>query len=100
MEEHLFNMYVILIDSVRYAVRREATEDDLYVMEVLKVTSVGAGVLPPRNEAEGSDGEMSYMRWQFDRVVGSKDSETLYMLSPEGVGGNDDLDLTIFFVRT
>lgn len=80
--------------------RREATEDDLYVMEVLKVTSVAAGVLPPRTKAEGADGEMSYMRWQFDRVVGSKDSETLYMLSPEGSGANDDLDFTIFFLRS
>ncbi|KAL8475013.1 hypothetical protein ACS0TY_030698 [Phlomoides rotata] len=82
-----------------YGVRREATEEDLHVMEVLKAMSMGTGVLPPRTTeaaAEG-DGEMTYMRWQFERVVGSKDSETLYMISPNG-GGNGP-DLSIFFVR-
>ncbi|EYU24041.1 hypothetical protein ABFS83_12G006000 [Erythranthe nasuta] len=83
-----------------YGARREATEEDLHVMEVLKAVSMGAGVLPPWTEeaaaAEGGDGEMAYMRGHFERVVGSKDSETLYMLSPDGSSGPD---LSIFFVR-
>ncbi|KAK6118410.1 hypothetical protein DH2020_047827 [Rehmannia glutinosa] len=79
-----------------YGVRREATAEDLHVMEVLKAVSMGAGVLPPRTEAEGADGEMAYVRGHFERVVGSKDSETLYMLSPDG---NNGPDLSIFFVR-
>jgi uncharacterized protein (TIGR01570 family) len=36
------------------------------------------------------------MRAHFERVVGSKDSETLYMISPEGDTGPE---LSIFFVR-
>lgn len=80
-----------------YGRRREATEDDLHVMEVLKAMSMGTGVVPPQTEAEGGDGEMVYMRWQFERVVGSKDSETLYMISPNG--GSNGPDLSIFFVR-
>ncbi|KAG8373308.1 hypothetical protein BUALT_Bualt11G0010500 [Buddleja alternifolia] len=79
-----------------YGVKREATEEDLHVMEVLKAVSMGAGVLPPRSEEEGVDGEMAYMRAHFERVVGSKDSESLYMLSPDGHNGPD---LSIFFVR-
>ncbi|XP_009334887.2 protein MIZU-KUSSEI 1 [Pyrus x bretschneideri] len=79
-----------------YGVKREATEEDLNVMELLKAVTMGAGVLPGKSEVEGPDGEMVYMRALFERVVGSKDSETLYMLSPEG---NNGPELSIFFVR-
>ncbi|GER35135.1 hypothetical protein STAS_11394 [Striga asiatica] len=76
-----------------YGVRRDATEEDLHVMEVLRAVSMGAGVLPGLAEV---DGEMAYMRAHFDRVVGSRDSETLYMVSPDG---NQGPELSIFFVR-
>ncbi|XP_031277851.1 protein MIZU-KUSSEI 1 [Pistacia vera] len=79
-----------------YGVKREALEDDLQVMELLKPVSMGGGVLPGNCEVEGSDGELAYMRAHFERVVGSKDSETYYMLSPEG---NNGPELSIFFVR-
>ncbi|KAH6810355.1 MIZU-KUSSEI-like protein of unknown function [Perilla frutescens var. frutescens] len=79
-----------------YAVKREANEEDLQVMEVLRAVSMGAGVLPGRSEVEGPDGELAYMRAHFDRVVGSRDSETLYMVSPDG---NTGPELSIFFVR-
>ncbi|KAL3818865.1 hypothetical protein ACJIZ3_004770 [Penstemon smallii] len=82
--------------KIGYGVKRDATEEDLNVMELLKPVSMGAGVLPGRSEAEGPDGEMAYMRAHFERVVGSKDSETLYMLSPDG---NNGPELSIFFVR-
>ncbi|XP_073036239.1 protein MIZU-KUSSEI 1-like [Primulina eburnea] len=82
--------------KIGYGVKREATEEDLHVMEVLKAVSMGAGVLPGKSEVEGPDGEMAYMRAHFERVVGSKDSETLYMLSPDG---NNGPELSIFFVR-
>ncbi|XP_076936093.1 protein MIZU-KUSSEI 1-like [Bidens hawaiensis] len=77
-------------------VKREATEEDLHVNELLRPVLMGAGVLPDKFESEGSDGELAYMRAHFDRVVGSKDSETLYMLSPDG---NNGPELSIFFVR-
>ncbi|KAJ6737113.1 PROTEIN MIZU-KUSSEI 1 [Salix viminalis] len=79
-----------------YGVKREASEEDLNVMELLKAVSMGAGVLPGTSEAEGPDEELAYMRAHFERVVGSKDSETLYMISPEGDTGPE---LSIFFVR-
>ncbi|CAJ1974593.1 unnamed protein product [Sphenostylis stenocarpa] len=84
-----------------YGVRRNATEEDLYVMEVLKAVTMGAGVLPLKSEADdggGDGGELAYMRAPFEHVVGSKDSETLYMMSPD-LQGNSGPDLTIFFVR-
>lgn len=84
-------------ESVGYAARREATERDEQVMRMLHATSMGAGVLPPEM-AHPVDGELSYMRVHFDRVVGSKDAETYYMHNPEG--GDTGPELTIFFIRT
>lgn len=79
-----------------YGMKRDPTEEDLQVMELLKPVSMGGGVLPGNSEVEGPDGELAYMRAHFERVVGSKDSETLYMLSPDG---NNGPELSIFFVR-
>ncbi|KAJ7956903.1 protein MIZU-KUSSEI 1-like [Quillaja saponaria] len=53
-----------------YGVRREATEEDLHVMEILKAVSMGAGVLPGQSDVDGPDGELAYIRAHFDRVVG------------------------------
>lgn len=93
-EEPLWTMYCNGKKS-GYGMRREATEEDLYVMELLKAVTMGAGVLPSRSDDDG--GELAYMRAPYEHVIGSKDSETLYMLSPDQ--GNSGPDLTIFFVR-
>ncbi|VFQ70168.1 unnamed protein product [Cuscuta campestris] len=82
--------------KIGYGKRREATEEDLGVMEALKVVSMGAGVLPGKSDVDGPDGEIAYVRAHFDRTVGSKDSETLYMISPDA---NSGPELSIFFVR-
>ncbi|KAF7840017.1 protein MIZU-KUSSEI 1-like [Senna tora] len=86
-----------------FAARREATEDDLAVMELLDGVVVGEGVVPgPGAQGDkGHDGpepdrEMGYLRAHFQRVVDSKDSETLSMLGPDGDWGPG---LTIFFTR-
>ncbi|WOL08753.1 hypothetical protein Cni_G17506 [Canna indica] len=81
--------------NVGYAARREPTELDLRVMQMLHAVSMGAGVLP-EDMTDPADGELTYMRAYFDRVIGSKDSETFYMLNPDGTGGPE---LSIFFVR-
>ncbi|KAG7539883.1 Protein MIZU-KUSSEI 1-like plant [Arabidopsis thaliana x Arabidopsis arenosa] len=95
LEEPLWTMYC-KGEKTGYGVKREATEEDLNVMELLRPVSMGAGVLPGNSESEGPDGEMAYMRAYFERVIGSKDSETFYMLSPEG---NNGPELSFFFVR-
>lgn len=81
-----------------YAVRREATEEDLKLMELLRAVSMGAGVLLPGEDgmAGGEQGEVAYLRAFFEHVAGSRDSETLYLVSPED---NNGPELTIFFVR-
>lgn len=94
-----------------YAMARECTEADLKLLSAVSAVSVGAGVmslpvaLPSSEEAgepalsrSGSkggggggtgDGEIMYMRAKFERVVGSKDSEALYMMNPD-IGGKGD----------
>ncbi|KAI4332943.1 hypothetical protein L6164_017809 [Bauhinia variegata] len=82
--------------KIGYGAKREPTDDDLNVMQLLHVVSAGAGVLP--NPMSGPhDGELSYMRAYFDRVTGSKDSESYYMTMPEG--SNSGPELSVFFVR-
>ncbi|CAL4919716.1 unnamed protein product [Urochloa decumbens] len=87
---------------VGYAVRREASEGDLAVMQLLSTVSVGAGVLPgdvvDAPAGAEADGEVAYMRAGFDRVIGSKDSESFYMVNPEG-GAGGGTELSIFLVR-
>ncbi|KAH0727739.1 hypothetical protein KY284_003604 [Solanum tuberosum] len=94
LEEPLWTMYCNGKKN-GYGVKRESTEEDLNVMEILKPVSMGAGVLPGKSDVEGPDGEMTYMRAHFERVVKSKDAETLYMLSPDA---NDGPELSIFFL--
>ena len=80
-----------------YAVKREPTNEDLNVMQTLRVVSMGAGVIPTGDGADQpTDGELTYMRAFFERVAGSKDSETYYMLNPDG---NNGPELSLFFVR-
>ncbi|XVE83235.1 hypothetical protein DITRI_Ditri16bG0071400 [Diplodiscus trichospermus] len=95
LDEPLWTMYCNG-KKTGHGVKREAREEDLNVMEHLKAVSMGAGMLPGSSETEGQDGELAYIRAYFDRVVGSKDSETFYMLSPDG---NDGPELSIFLVR-
>lgn len=82
--------------KIGYGARKDATEEDLHVMEMHKAVSMGAGVLPGWSEVEGLEDEMAYIRAHFEHIVGSKDSETLYMLSPDGKNG---AEFSIFFVE-
>lgn len=78
-----------------YGVKREPSGDDLIVMQTLHAVSNGVGLLPAEM-ADPQDGELSYMRANFERVIGSKDSETYYLMMPEG---NNGPELSVFFVR-
>ncbi|XP_039044390.1 protein MIZU-KUSSEI 1-like [Hibiscus syriacus] len=81
-----------------YSIRRkQVCEDELQVMQLLRGVSMGAGVLPsPNDKKDGANGELTYMRATFERVVGSKDSQTLYMINPDGAPSPE---LSIFFIR-
>lgn len=101
LDEPLWTAYVNG-RKIGYAVRRDPTEDDLTVMQLLRTVSAGAGVLPADVVGAGTApdgqeaGDLAYMRAHFDRVVGSRDSESFYMLNPDG---NNGPELSIFFIR-
>lgn len=104
LEEPIWCMYCNG-KRVGYAVRREPTEDDVAVLETLWAVSMGGGVLPGRSSSSsaagvdggGADvGEMAYMRGSFEHVIGSRDSESLYMVGPHG---GDCPELAVFIVR-
>ena len=95
LDEAMWNMFCNG-KKTGYGIKREASEEDLRTMEHLRAISMGAGVLPVSFEGESPDGEVAYLRSSFDHVIGSKDSETLYMISPVG---NSGPILTVFFVR-
>ncbi|KAJ4963161.1 hypothetical protein NE237_023100 [Protea cynaroides] len=76
--------------------RKQSSDDELHVMQLLQGVSMGAGVLPCPSEKESVDGDLIYVRVRFERVIGSKDSETFHMINPEDTGRPE---LSIFFVR-
>lgn len=108
-----------------YAVARECTPEDARLLSAVSAVSVGAGVMsmsPPATALPspaggkddsfdrcgsrvGGDGELMYMRAKFERVVGNKDSEALYMMNPDaggkgaGSGNNTGPELSIFLLR-
>jgi uncharacterized protein (TIGR01570 family) len=103
LDEPLWTAYVNG-RKIGYAMRREPTDDDLTVMQLLRTVSAGAGVLPADvvggggggTEGGQEAGDLAYMRAHFDRVVGSRDSESFYMLNPDG---NNGPELSMFFIR-
>lgn len=94
MDEPIWSLYCNG-RKMGYGVKRKATDDDLNVMQLLHAMSIGAGVLPSET-IDSPEGELTYMRAYFERVTGSKDSETYYMMNPDG---NSGPELSIFFVR-
>ncbi|CAH9088094.1 unnamed protein product [Cuscuta europaea] len=71
--------------------RRECGEREWEVLKCVEAISTGAGVLPPII----GGGEVMYMRAKFERVVGCRDSEALYMMNPADSHAPAELSLYI-----
>lgn len=100
-EEYVWAVYVNG-RKYGYCIRRKVgSDEETYVMGVLRGVSMGAGVLPvvkKDDERTGCEDErVTYMRGRFERVVGSKDSEALYLINPDG--STENSELCIFLVR-
>ncbi|XP_074579056.1 protein MIZU-KUSSEI 1-like [Curcuma longa] len=97
-----------LLEAPRWAVRcggrragfggpRPATGAEARALEALKAVTSGAGRLPPPPPPSGRRGEsFAYVRGNFERVVGSADSESYHLVDPTGSLG---LQLSLFFLR-
>ncbi|KAG9156855.1 hypothetical protein Leryth_020158 [Lithospermum erythrorhizon] len=80
-----------------YALKRECGVEQWKVLNSIGAITMGAGVLPGNNgEVVGEEGDLMYMRAKFERVLGSKDSESFYMMNPDGHGGPE---LSIYLLR-
>lgn len=76
--------------KVGFAVRRQMTSNDAAVLKLMQSVSVGAGVLP-------EEGDLMYLRANFERVIGSSDSQSFHMINPVGSSGQE---LSIFLLRS
>ncbi|KAK9748185.1 hypothetical protein RND81_02G042000 [Saponaria officinalis] len=80
-----------------FATKREIGLNEAKILKTVEPISMGAGVLPGFNgSGSGSEGELMYMRAQFERVVGSRDSEAFYMVNPDCHGTPE---LSIYLLR-
>lgn len=80
-----------------FANKREIGPNEAKILKAVEPISMGAGVLPGFNgSGSGTDGELMYMRAQFERVVGSRDSEAFYMMNPDCHGAPE---LSIYLLR-
>ncbi|KAM3205571.1 protein MIZU-KUSSEI 1 [Capsicum annuum] len=83
-----------------HALSRACTDSDRHVLHTVRNVSVGAGVIPMVGDGRKggySKGELMFMRANFERIVGNRNSEAFYMMNIDGNGGPE---LSIFLLRT
>ncbi|KAK6154011.1 hypothetical protein DH2020_013650 [Rehmannia glutinosa] len=90
LEERVWRTYC---NGVKYglATRIECGPKEWRVLKAVEPISMGAGVLPDEED------EVIYMRAKFDRVMGSTDSQALYMVNPDD--NNAAPELSIYLLR-
>ncbi|XP_057489825.1 protein MIZU-KUSSEI 1 [Actinidia eriantha] len=89
--------------KVGFAIRREMRVGDVTLLKLMQSVSVGAGVLPisPKSDCRDDDDDLMmimYLRANFQRVIGSTDSESFHMINP--LGSSAHQDLSIFLLRS
>ncbi|MCL7032697.1 hypothetical protein MKW94_010073 [Papaver nudicaule] len=95
-----------------FASRRRTTNKDRLILRTMQSTTVGAGVIPSESlvsssstatnqqqsqEGGGEDGDVMYMRANYERVIGNIDSESFHLINPDGNSGQE---LSIFLLRS
>ncbi|KAL0347360.1 UNVERIFIED_CONTAM: protein MIZU-KUSSEI 1 [Sesamum calycinum] len=82
-----------------FAVRRKATQQNKILLKTMQNITVGAGVIPC-GSGFGSglnSEEIMYMRANYERVVGSADSESFHLINPDE---GPSQELSIFLLRS
>ncbi|KAF8397386.1 hypothetical protein HHK36_016299 [Tetracentron sinense] len=82
--------------KVGYAARRKATDKDRLMLKTMQSMTVGAGVIPAELSSEG-DGELMYMRANYERVAGSFDSESFHLINLDECPGQE---FSVFLLRS
>ncbi|KAI3847342.1 hypothetical protein MKW92_014379 [Papaver armeniacum] len=101
--------------KVGFASRRRTTDKDRLILKTMKSMTVGAGVIPSgslvsstttaakcddhqnQEGGGGEDGDVIYMRANYERVIGNIDSESFHLINPDGFSGQE---LSIFLLRS
>ncbi|MED6132215.1 hypothetical protein PIB30_017068 [Stylosanthes scabra] len=93
--------------KVGYAVKRKPTKTDLQALHLMRSVAVGTGVVTIKeliNKDEDDDEEeekankvITYLKGDFRRVRGSRDSESFHLIDPDG---DLDQELSLFFFRS
>ncbi|PKI43433.1 protein MIZU-KUSSEI 1 [Punica granatum] len=79
-----------------FAVRRKSNDQSRSILKAMQSMTVGAGVIPPSVGAQSSE-ELMYMRANYEHVVGSADSESFHLISPDQCPGQE---LSVFLLRS
>ncbi|KAI4331680.1 hypothetical protein MLD38_029840 [Melastoma candidum] len=77
-----------------FAVKRRLSEKNRMILKTMQSISVGAGVIPSSGV---SSSEVTYMRGNYEHVVGSTDSESFHLINPDECSGQE---LSVFLIRT
>ncbi|KAK4771331.1 hypothetical protein SAY87_031863 [Trapa incisa] len=82
-----------------FAVRRKSNDQSRAILKAIKSMTVGAGVIPaglavgPGQLPE----EIMYMRANYEHIVGSANSESFHLISPDQCSGQE---LSVFLLRS
>ncbi|MBA0590477.1 hypothetical protein Gorai_019182 [Gossypium raimondii] len=79
--------------KVGFARRLVVGKEEKWVLETMQMVSSGAGFLLQKGPDAGS---FKYLRGQFERIVGSDDSEAYHLVDPSYWFGQD---LSVFFLQ-
>ncbi|MED6157940.1 hypothetical protein PIB30_028223 [Stylosanthes scabra] len=92
--------------KVGYAVKRKPCKTDLQALHLMRSVAVGTGVLTikellNKHEEEEEEEEktkvITYLKGDFRRLRGSRDSESFHWIDPDG---DLDQELSLFFFRS
>ncbi|KAI8013804.1 Protein MIZU-KUSSEI 1 [Camellia lanceoleosa] len=80
-----------------FAVRRKANETNRLMLKTMQSITVGAGVIPAGFGSGEGDGELMYMRANYECVVGGAHSESFHLINPDNFPGQE---LSVFLMRS
>ncbi|KAF6160994.1 hypothetical protein GIB67_007635 [Kingdonia uniflora] len=85
--------------KVGFAAKRKRNDKDRLILKTMQSTTVGAGVIPAEltREFDEGEGELIYMRANYERVVASGDSESYHLINTDAC---PDQELSIFLMRS
>ncbi|KAH7520495.1 hypothetical protein FEM48_Zijuj08G0149900 [Ziziphus jujuba var. spinosa] len=83
--------------NVGYAAKRRPSKPDLDALRLMGSVVAGAGIINGKELDRPEDDELMYLRANFERVYGSKNSESFHLIDPEGTCMGQEL--SIFFYR-